>query len=140
MFETVSIIRNTLFFQFLIGRVDPFFEKYGCENIVKSELCRRISNPKTICSHRFIAKQIYCALLNDALDGINIIKYDFDKNHWNEFRNNLFGRITAPYGIGYTFLNDVLYVMGGQTTRFNVINNVSTYNFIENRENCKNLS
>lgn len=105
------MIHHYLKFQFLIETVEPYFKQFNYEDIVTSEYRRRLLKPEMICLHRYTPMDIYGSFGHTSSEGINICKYDFAKNDWNEIKSISFG--TKREGFGSIFVNGELFIMGG---------------------------
>lgn len=105
--------------------MEPLCKKYNCFDMVVDEYRKRARQPKAISLHRYKPKDIYCSTLDSYGYVIDIYKYDFAKNEWNEFKSiRLDGE---RYFFGSIFMNGELFVMGGQNEDFFYLDNVSAW-------------
>lgn len=100
-------------FQFLIETVESFYKKHGSVDLVMNEYYERLLRPKAMCNHRYVSKAIYCSSINTSNNGINIQKYDFAENVWNEFKNIPVDAMKSC--IGLVLVNVELIFLGGYT-------------------------
>lgn len=73
-------------FQLLTGTIETFFDKYECGKMVTNEYRQRLQSSKAICLHRFDKKAIHFLSPNWFDSEINIWKYDFADDNWEEFK------------------------------------------------------
>lgn len=69
---------------------------------------------------------VYCSSLNATDNEIEIRKYDFAENKWNEFKSISLG--AARRSFGSIFVNGELFVMGGYVIN-TISSNVSVQNY-----------
>lgn len=94
----------------LTESIELYYEKYDCGKMVMNEYRKRLLNHKAIVLHRYAHEEIYCSFFNSSMNCIDIKKYDFAENNWNEYKNVPWG---ARYNFGSIVLNGKLFVMGG---------------------------
>lgn len=84
---------------------------------------RLLRDPEAICLQRYVPKDVFRATSNTSKDVINIQKYDFIENKWNEFRSISLDATHERFGS--ILLNGQFYVIGGHGPNDTTIKNVS---------------
>lgn len=109
-FQLVIIFK--IIFQFLIEKIEPLCQKYACSDVFIAEYRDRLLCSDAIRLYRYLPEEIYCSSCSDYYEGIDIQRYDFTENKWNQFKSELFDSQNCDFGS--IFLNGELIIMGGQ--------------------------
>lgn len=80
--------------------------------MIVDEYRKRARQSKAISLQRYKPKNIYCSTLNSNGNIIDIDKYDFAINEWNEFESISLGG--ERYLFDTIFMNGELFLMRGQ--------------------------